>query len=232
MEATSEDGVRCTMELEPLFWRVHEPGSGGARTPLVLLLHGYGSNEEDLLALAPAWPGFRVVSARGPLELGPGAYAWFGLRGAALEVDPASFLRSLEQAEALVDELRARYGLDRRRLVVGGFSQGAMLAAALAFRRPAQVGALLMMSGRLPPEALVRPAAAGDSPRPLAGLEAMLTHGRDDPLIPPADAEAARDRLQALGAHVTLRLYAMGHQLNEQAAEAVSAWLRTLREMA
>ncbi|MBX5465503.1 MAG: alpha/beta fold hydrolase [Clostridia bacterium] len=230
------------MDGEPLERRVREPEPGAARPPLVLLMHGYGSNEEDLLALASAWPGLRVVSARGPLELGPGAYAWFGFRGPALEVEAAGFLEALGRLERLFDELCERYAPGRRQVVVGGFSQGAMMAAALALRRPAQVGALLMMSGRLPPEELLEAArapGAGAAPapgkgraRPLEGLEALLTHGREDPLIPPSEAERTRDRLEALGAHVTLRLYAMGHQVNEEAAEAVSAWLRTLREMA
>lgn len=137
------------MAVEQLFWRASEPPSPGDRSPLLLLFHGYGSNEGDLLALAPLLPGFRLVSARGPLELGPGAYAWFDLGGPTLEIDPGSFLESLQRAEALLDDLSARYACGPHRLVVGGFSQGAMLAAALALRQPARVGALLMMSGQI-----------------------------------------------------------------------------------
>ena len=113
---------------------VREPGRRGRTPPpLLLLLHGIGSNEEDLFGLAPYLDErFLVVSARAPVMLGPGSYGWFQIeftpRGMVADVEQAK--RSLGLLPGFIDGLIETYRADGGRVYLAGFSQGAMMGLA------------------------------------------------------------------------------------------------------
>jgi phospholipase/carboxylesterase len=204
---------------------VREPSGGAAsRPPLLVLLHGVGSNEEDLFGLAPYLDGrFLIASARAPIEMWPGGYGWFNIeftpRGMLADVEQAK--RSLRALPGFVDELIEAYGADAGRVYLMGFSQGAMMSLALALTAPEKIAGAVLMSGRFPAQALEREADASA----LAGKPFMVTHGVYDPVLPIAEGRAVRDELQALAVELTYREYPMAHEVSMESLKDVAAWL-------
>lgn len=220
------------METEKLAWvhRVKMPaaaaeGTTAERPPLLLLLHGYGSNEDDLYGLAPYTDArFLVVSARAPHMLQAGSFAWFNLafteRGIVADTEEAA--ASLSALSKFIDRLGETYDFDARRVYLMGFSQGAMMALALALTQPEKVAAVVAMSGRLPAQVVAQVAA----PDALAGLPVFVAHGIYDPMIPLQDGRDARDALAKLPVALTYREYPMAHEVTLESLGDISAWLR------
>lgn len=192
--------------------------------PLLLLLHGIGSNERDLFGLAPALDGrFCVVSARAPLPLGPDAFAWFRLdfTPTGPVADAAEAERSQETLVRFIGEAVAAYGLDPRRVYLLGFSQGAIMSLAVALTRPDLLAGVVAMSGRLPTLA----ADVAADPGALAGLPLLLVHGVADQVLPLHHGREARDHLATLPVALTYREYPMGHEVTPESLRDIAAWL-------
>ncbi len=196
----------------------------GGRPPLLLLLHGIGSNEEDLFGLTPYIDGrFLVLSLRAPFVLGAGSYGWFNIeftpRG--LVADIAQAKQSLGMLPGFIEEAVAAYGADGRCVYLGGFSQGAMMSLALMLTRPELVAGVAAMSGRLPAQVLERP----PDREALEGLPVIITHGIYDPVLPVENGRAAREFLEALPVELTYREYPMGHEVSMESLRDVTKWL-------
>lgn len=205
---------------------VREPGRGAETSrPLLLLLHGVGSNEEDLFGLAPYMDErLLVVSARAPVVLGYGSYGWFNI-----EFTPGGMVADIEQAKksllmlpGFIDELVETYRADGRRVYVAGFSQGAMMGLALTLTRPDKVAGLVAMSGRLPRQVLEHE----PDREALAGKPVIITHGIYDPVLPVEQGRAARDYLGSLPVELTYREYPMAHEVSMESLRDVTAWLK------
>jgi phospholipase/carboxylesterase len=204
---------------------VHEPREKTAeRPPLLLLLHGVGSNEADLFGLAPYLDRrFLVVSARAPVVLGPGAFGWFRIdfTPEGMVADLAQARRSLEMLPGFIDELTETYRTDARRTYLAGFSQGAMMSLAFLLTRPKKLAGVVAMSGRLPSQVI----EAEPDRDALAGVPVHITHGIYDPVLSVEDARAARDYLEQLPVELTYREYPMGHEVSMESLRDVTAWL-------
>ena len=197
----------------------------GGRAPLLLLLHGVGSNEQDLFGLAPYLDErLVVVSARAPITLGPGAFGWFPVEFTPQGPihDPIAAERSRELLVRFVDELVAAYRADPARAYVGGFSQGAIMSLAVGLTRPEVVAGVLAMSGRLPPESL----AARAPDEALRGLPILLQHGLYDQVLPIQYGHAARTALESLPVELTYREYPIEHEVSQQSLADAAAWVR------
>jgi phospholipase/carboxylesterase len=191
----------------------------------LLLLHGVGSHEADLMGLAPYLDSrFHVISARAPFILAPGAYAWFHLEFTPTGpiIDPAEAEESRVTLLRFIDELVQGYGVDPARIYLMGFSQGAIMSLSLALTEPKKLAGVVAMSGRILPEVLPRIA----SPEAMAGLPILLIHGVADPVLGIDYGRAARDRLTSLPVALTYKEYPMGHQVTEESLADVAAWLR------
>lgn len=198
---------------------------GGGSAPLLLLLHGVGSNEQDLFGLAPSLDErLTIVSARAPLSMGPSAFGWFPVQFTPQGPvhDPAAAERSRALLVRFVDELVERYGANRRRVYVGGFSQGAIMSLAVGLTRPETVAGVLAMSGRTLPEAIANraPDAA------LRGLPILVQHGLYDQVLPISHGQATRAALEALPVDLTYREYPIAHQVSAESLADAVAWLR------
>jgi phospholipase/carboxylesterase len=174
------------------------PAAGDPEGALVLL-HGRGADQHDLADLVDAFdPARRLLGVlpRGPLSLPPGGAHWYVVPGVGFP-DPATFAASYAALGALLDGLPAAQGVPAERIVVGGFSQGAVMALALGLgtTRPAPA-AVVGMSGFVPAVEGFAPDLEG---RP--ELPVFISHGTYDPVIPVDFAHAARDLLRG---HVTL----------------------------
>jgi phospholipase/carboxylesterase len=162
---------------------VRPPTAPSARPPLLVLLHGVGADEHDLLPLVPHLdPRLLAVSLRAPREAQGMGYAWYDIDWAT--VPPAYDLAQAEESRAglaaLLPELLRRHGTDPARTFLFGFSQGAAMALALAVTRPDLVRGAVIHSGRLL-EDLPRRVTRGPA---LDRLEALVLHGVDDPVLP------------------------------------------------
>lgn len=208
---------------QPRLGLVHQmrpPRAAAAgRPPALILLHGIGADEFDLLDLAGELdPRFLVVSARAPHEWGPG-FAWF-----SIEIADDGLRMDLDQAEASIAALSdfveacvRAHGCDPARVYLAGFSQGAMMAAAVALARPGLAAGVVMMSGSA--EAL------GVLQTPGVYPDFLVVHGTYDPVLPVSAGRAARDALTALGARVSYREYPMAHQISQASLTDVAVWL-------
>jgi phospholipase/carboxylesterase len=200
------------------------PPTDGAMPPLLVLLHGVGSNEMDLLGLAHDLDGrFQVVSARAPLTLGPMAHAWYhidwtadGPVGNDAEADA-----SRDHILRFIAEATAAYGTDPARTYLMGFSQGAIMSLFVALTRPQAVRAIVPMSGRLLPQALIE-RAPDDA---LAGLPIFAVHGTRDSVLPIANGREIRDELSRLPVDLAYREYDMAHEVSYESLRDISAWL-------
>lgn len=203
---------------------VRQPASPAPMPPLLLLLHGYGSNEHDLFGLAPYLdPRLLIVSARAPHMLMPGGYAWFALDigPQGIAIDPAQAEASRQQIVRFIGEVSEAYGADPARVFLLGFSQGAMMAGAVALTRPDLVAGVALLSGMVALEAL--PVVA--PPEQLAGKPFLVIHGTLDQVLPVELGRAARDTLARLPVELTYHEYPMGHAINAEALDDLVAWL-------
>jgi phospholipase/carboxylesterase len=227
------------IELAGLTTHIVEPtGRPSDATVTCVLLHGFGAPGDDLVALADALDApVRCVFPEAPLALG-GMYgdarAWWLLDLARLEADlrrgvprdrraevPDGLLAARAHVLQLLAAVEARYAIPPARLVLGGFSQGAMLSLDVALHREVPPAGLILMSGTLIAEDAWRPRMAS-----LAGVPVMLSHGRHDQLLPFDAAELMRDQLSAAGAVVDWHPFAGGHEIPPDALAAASALLR------
>ena len=143
------------MNTLPLVHLVRQPIIEAGTPPLLLLLHGVGSNEHDLFELAPFLDKrFLIISVRAPNTLGPGSYAWFEVnftpQGPAINPEQAEASR--ETLITFIKEAITAYGANPKQVYLMGFSQGAIMSASVALTRPELVAGAVLMSGRILPE--------------------------------------------------------------------------------
>lgn len=189
----------------------------------VIAIHGRGSNEDDLIGLAPplGLP-LRVVAPRGPLPIPLGwaqGWAWYEFVQAG-DPEPETFRRSLESLIALVDHVRERHQLTSEQLVLLGFSQGAVMSLAVALSAPDRIGGVVALSGYLP-----RPAAWKPPHTDLGGLPILVTHGTYDSILPVAWGRAAAERLKGFNANVRYEEFPMDHEVNAACLDVIREWL-------
>ena len=219
--------------------RVHSgPGGPAEATVTCVLLHGFGAPGTDLVSLAEAIDApARFVFPEAPLELGGmygAARAWWLLDLARLEEElrrgaprdrrdeiPEGLPAARAQVTQLLDQLQARYSIPDDKLVIGGFSQGAMVALDVALHRDRRVAGLIEMSGTLLAEAAWAPLM----PK-LAGMPVLMSHGRTDAMLPYAIAELLRDRLATAGALVEWLPFLGGHEIPMTVVAAAGRFLR------
>jgi phospholipase/carboxylesterase len=204
--------------------RVVEPRTASDRPPLLVLLHGIGGDENDLVRLAPYVDArFRVVSLRAPRTYGPG-HSWF-----PIDVRANGTMRPhADVATAVLLDLArwlaaapARLGTDPARTYVLGFSQGAMMSVGLVRTYPELVAGAVVLSGGGADEAfpLVAPRAA------VGRVALFVGHGTEDDVLPVDRGRAIRDAFADLATDLTYREYPIAHGVNEDEMRDVAAWL-------
>ncbi len=215
-------------------------GPADAKTTVVLL-HGFGAPGNDLVALTqylgPRAPSTRFVFPEAPIELG-GMYgdsrAWWLLDLARLEAElrgggrvdrsselPDGLPAAREHMLRFLDQLQARFSIANDQLVLGGFSQGAMLSLDVALHRATPPSALILMSGTLIAESAWAPRLVN-----LKDVPIVMSHGKNDSLLPYSVAETLRDKLTAAGAKVTWHPFIGAHEIPAAVLAAVGDLLR------
>lgn len=198
---------------------------------LLVLMHGVGSNEQDLFGLAAYVPlQFHVISLRAPFALGQGAFAWFQF---TVSADGVRHIHAPQeqQARALVqqtvEQAAQQLGVAPERVVLGGFSQGGIMALSQLLTQPQTLRAAVIWHSRLLPEIahLHAPALAFE------GKSAWVSHGSYDNVIPLTSAHAIRDKLGALPLELSYHEYAGAHEIRPEELRASMHWLQDLTEL-
>jgi phospholipase/carboxylesterase len=193
--------------------------------PLILLLHGRGSNRHDLFALAPHMPANAiVVSPEAPFPAAPWGYgpgsAWYQFLGAN-RPEPHSFSTSLRELEKFLGELKNE--LQFGKVVMGGFSQGGTISLAYGLTQPGELAGVLNFSGFLADHPEVNPRLSVSPSRDAPSIH--WAHGKQDPAIPFALAIDGRAKLEAAGCDVETHDYDIGHWIDPHELQTAVEWL-------
>ena len=204
-------------EALSLFPHRFVPGDRLVSPLALLLLHGTGGDEDDLLPLGPYLaPGAAVLSPRGRV-LEHGAARFFR-RIAEGVFDEDDLRRRTDELADFVRAAREEYELQDRQLVAVGFSNGANIAGSLLLRQPDVLDGAILFRAMVP--------FVPDNPPPLEGKPVYLGSGRADPIVHTTETERWAAMLRAAGAEVTLHWSEMGHALNQEDIDSAREWLR------
>ncbi|ROM33651.1 phospholipase [Pseudomonas poae] len=203
-----------------------EQTQGDARNqPLVIFLHGFGSNEEDLFGIKDALPStWTYLSVRAPMPVDPSGYRWFARKPGDGEYDgeTADLQRSAKLIEDFVTQATAKYHTQSDRVFLVGFSQGAIMSYEVGLRKPALVRGIAALSGSVLPvlKAELKPDAALDK------LAIFIGHGTLDQALAYTSATRANEVLLGLGLKPEFHGYmGMPHTVSEAEVQDLKAWL-------
>ncbi len=185
-----------------LHYLVQEPKIKHDKNPLLLLLHGYGSNEEDLFSFAAELPqDHYVISVRAPYDLQPYGHAWYAIHFDADEnkfSDNEQAKESVQIIASFIDEIIKQYPIDSKNVNLIGFSQGAILSYATALTYPEKIAKVVALSGYYNQEIVPE----NIDTNAISHLKFFISHGSVDQVIPVEWARKAKPALENLGLEV------------------------------
>ncbi len=208
-----------------LEYLIRDPKIKLNKNPLLLLLHGYGSNEQDLFSFASELPDeYYIVSVRAPYNMQYGSYAWYSINFDAdqnkfSDNDQARISRDL--ISHFIDELIENYPIDARNVTLIGFSQGTILSYAVALSYPEKAQRVVAMSGYINQEILEENYLKNS----FANLKIFASHGTVDQVIPLEWGRKAKPFLDKLGIYTTYKEYPIGHGVSPQNFYDFKNWL-------
>lgn len=208
-----------------LEYLIREPKIKQDKNPLLLLLHGYGSNEADLFSFASELPDeYYIISARAPYDLQYGSYAWYAIN---FDADQNKF-SDHEQAKIsrdliaqFIDELIETYPIDTSDITLLGFSQGSILSYAVALSHPEKIKRVIALSGYVSEPILEENYRNND----FSNLGIFASHGTVDQVIPVEWARKTKPFLDNLGIQSTYKEYPVGHGVAPQNFYDFKNWL-------
>ncbi|TRW23898.1 alpha/beta fold hydrolase [Flavobacterium zepuense] len=211
------------MELS-LYHLVRQPKIQQEKNPLLLLLHGYGSNEEDLFSFAAQLPDeYLIVSVRAPYTLPGYGFAWYAIDFDAdmnKFTDDVQAVQSRDLIAKFIDEVVAAYPVDKDNVTLIGFSQGAILSYAVALTYPEKISRVAALSG-YPHNTII----SDVNSEKLNKLRFFVSHGTIDQVIPVEWARKAPEFIKALNLDVEYHEYNAGHGVAPQNFYDLLNWL-------
>ncbi|WP_343686362.1 alpha/beta hydrolase [Chryseobacterium gleum] len=199
-----------------LDYLVREPENIIPNTPILFMLHGYGSNEQDLFSFRETLPSdWIIVSFRAPHDTQFEGYSWYDINFN----DPENFINVSQAKESLNAVLESilkiinHYGLMESKAHLCGFSQGGILCYALALQHPELFNRVACLSSY--PEEKILDGIVKDKKK-LEGLRFFISHGTDDAVIPLEWGRKAADLLYDLSCYFSFREYMSGHGVNQK----------------
>lgn len=194
-----------------LEYLVQEPIKKRKKTPLILVVHGYGSNKEDLFSFAPELPDYAlVISVQAPISLPFGGYAWYSITFDADQnkfSDPVEGKDAVQKLNFFLEEIKIKYEIDKNNISLLGFSQGAILGYAFSFTYPDKIRNVVALSGYFNPDFLI------NKPR-TNKINYFISHGTSDQVIPIEWAKKAPKLLHSLKINHTYKEYPVGHGIH------------------
>jgi len=213
------------MKKSTLEYLIRKPKKVSTNPPLIVLLHGYGSNEADLFSFAEELPDeFLIISPRAPLTLGYGSYAWYSIN---FNADGPNFSdipeakKSLSLIDNFLQEIIEEFGVDKKQIFLLGFSQGTILSTAYALNHPNKIQHVVALSGYVNEQLLVDSVANNS----YENLDFFISHGTVDQVIPVEWARKTPAFLNAIGVKNIYQEYPVGHGVAPQNFFDLKKWL-------
>ena len=211
-------------ELNGINYLERKPKIQLEKNPLILLIHGYGSNEEDLFSFAEDLPDeFYVVSVRGIHTLTPGMYAWYEIDFVNMEKfnNVPQGIESRNKLVEFINEFTSENQLDKENIWICGFSQGAILSYSIALKFPDKIKHIACLSGYPEPNFI------GDNLKlDYSKLDFFISHGIDDMVIPVEWARKGEVLLNELGIKNEYHEYQSGHGIVPQNYWDLMTWMK------
>lgn len=193
------------------------------KPPIVILLHGYGSNEKDLFELKDLFPkNFILLSLRAPMALGGESFQWFNSTAGSQAEDTKNIALSTAKVTKFIPEAVKKYGADQQKVYLIGFSQGAMMSYSIGLLHPELVYAIAPLSGRIfgSVKANMKKSTA------LNKLRIFIGHGKNDNRVPEKEALSAYQYLKSMGLNASLHTYAgLEHGISDEELKDLMKWI-------
>lgn len=213
------------METGIFNYLIQQPKEIQEKNPLIILIHGYGSNEEDLFSFAPELPeNAFIVSVQAPYQVPPYGFAWYAI---SFDADMNKFsddtqaVKSRDLLVQFIDELCTKYPIDQKDVNLIGFSQGAILSYALAVTYPEKVNKVVALSGYFNAD-IMQPKADLSV---YNHLKIFGSHGTVDQVIPVEWARKASELLKSYAISFEYKEYPVGHGVAPQNFYDLKAFL-------
>ena len=213
------------MEInQVLDYRIRRPLKEGETTPVLFLLHGYGSHEEDLFSFVNYLPEeYLIISLRAPLTLGFGGYAWYSIHFNEQQ-DKWSDDDEAKTAQEIIlhniDYHLEQFKLEGQKVSLLGFSQGAILSWAVGLSHPERIDKIIALSG------YVNEDIFGYAKEGLEQLRIFSSHGTEDPTLPVDWARKGIALVEKKNLKVAYNEYPAGHGINPENFADLLAWLK------
>ncbi|RON47855.1 alpha/beta hydrolase [Pseudomonas frederiksbergensis] len=195
--------------------------------PLVIFLHGYGSNERDLFGIKDELPAqYNYLSVQAPVALDADSYQWFRKKGDGAYNGETDDLKT--SGKVLLDfiaQATKKYHTEANKVFLVGFSQGAIMSYEVGLRHPEALGGIAALSGRILP--VLKAELKPDEKR--QSLAIFIGHGTVDKRLPVVDGTAANSLLQKLSLKPEFHTYeGLGHSISAAEIQDLNAWLLRL----
>ncbi len=222
-KASAQTGLQDGLALKYL---VQLPAEKSAHPPILILLHGYGSDEKDLFELRNFMPkNFIIVSARAPYELSGGGYQWYEMTNinGVHDGKPAELANSRKLIEEFISQVTTNYSADPKHVFLSGFSQGGIMSYQVGLTHPSLLRGIAVLSGTIYPS--LKPLVKhGES---LRKLKVFVSHGSNDERISYTSGKAACDYTKTLGLNPEFHSYPeMGHSISKDVLTDLVKWLK------
>lgn len=195
------------------------------KVPVMFMLHGYGSNEEDLYSFAEELPSeLCIISIRAPYTLQPFGYAWYAINfdnEKGKWSDDEQAISSREKIVHFIDEACDTYHLDKENITLLGFSQGTILSYAVALSYPEKIKRVIALSGYINEKILIH----GYKDKNHKNLSIYSSHGQVDQVIPIEWAQKAPELLTKLDVKNVFEEFPVGHGVAPQNFYSFKKWL-------
>ena len=208
-----------------LYYVYKEPKIKSANPPVIILMHGFGSNEKDLFSFAPQLPdSFLVISLRGPVTLNKNSYAWYHLtfENGTRVGNPAEAEASRLMIIQFINQLKTKHAFNEKRVYLCGFSQGSIMAYSIGLTVPEKIKGIAVLSGRLLEE--VKPQIA--TKEKLKNLKVFISHGTNDAVITINYGRDATNYLKNLGITPEYKEYPEAHTISAAMLADMLQWLK------
>ena len=207
----------------PFFHLVRESNIKNRPSPLLLMVHGFGSNEEDLFSFSRALPSeLTIVSLRGPVNIQNMGYAWYDIsidfKGNKI-YDTQKAIDSRNKIVKCIDMCVSMYNTDKNNVTLMGFSQGSILVNAIALSYPKKINNVISLSGGIDPNIIDL------SKSNLNKLNFYISHGTQDEVLPYNQAKESLDFLKNNNIDFEFQSYPVGHGVCPENFKAMLTWL-------
>lgn len=208
-----------------LHYLIREPKEIKAQNPVLILLHGYGSNEEDLFSFSSELPDeYFIISVRAPYDLQPYGHAWYAIHFDADEnkfSDDEQAKQSRDLIANFIDEIVEKYPINKEKVTLIGFSQGSILSYAVALSYPEKISRVVALSGYLNENIIAEDFKLKNNQH----LQFFVSHGSVDQVIPVDWARKARPFIESLKLPIVYHEYPVGHGVAPQNFYDFKNWL-------